>query len=78
MGIEDLGKKAGEAAGQVGAFAKEHSEKIGEALKSEQAEGISDKLLDGAAGLVNKVTGGKHADKVEEVRANIDKQVGNE
>ena len=35
-------------------------------------------LLDGAAGLVNKVTGGKHADKVEEVRANIDKQVGNE
>lgn len=78
MGIDDLGKKAGDVAGQVGAFAKENTAKIEEALKSEQAEGISDKLLGGAADLANKVTGGKHADKIEEVRANLDKQVGNE
>ena len=78
MGIDDLGKKASDVAGQVGAFATENTAKMEEALKSEQAEGISDKLLGGAADLANKVTGGKHADKIEEVRANLDKQVGNE
>lgn len=71
MGIEDLGKK-------VGDFAKDNSGKIQEALKSEQAESISDKVLDGAAGLANKVTGGAHADKVKEVRDKVDKHIGNE
>ncbi len=71
MGIEDLGKQASD-------FVKNNADKIDEALKSEQAEGVSDKLLDGAAGLANKLTGGKHADTIEGVRANIDKQVGNE
>ncbi|MBK0421296.1 antitoxin [Leucobacter sp. CSA2] len=71
MGIEDLGKKAGD-------FARENADKANEALHSEQAEGISDRILDGAADLANKVTGGKFADRVEETRANLDKQVGNE
>ena len=44
MGIEDLAKQAGD-------FAKDNADKIQEALKSEQAEGISDKVLDGAADL---------------------------
>lgn len=47
-------------------------------LKSEKAEHVSDKLLDGAAGLANRVTGGKFADRVESSREAADKQIGNE
>ncbi|AMB57671.1 antitoxin [Microterricola viridarii] len=47
-------------------------------LKSEQAEGISDKLLDGTAGLANKVTGDKFADHVETARDAADGAVGNQ
>ena len=71
MGIEDLAKQAGD-------FAKDNADKIQEALKSEQAEGISDKLLDGAADLANKLTGGKFADQVESARDAADGAVGNE
>lgn len=71
MGIEDLGKKAGD-------FAKENAEKIDGTIHSEQAEGVSDRVLDGVANLANKVTGGKFADKVEEARDAADRQIGNE
>lgn len=71
MAIEDISKK-------VNAATQEHAGKIQDALKSEQAEAISDKVLDGAAGLANKVTGGKFSDQVEDVRANLDKNIGNE
>ncbi|XPP27847.1 MAG: Rv0909 family putative TA system antitoxin [Leucobacter sp.] len=71
MGIEDIAKQAGD-------FVKGNSDKIQEALKSEQAEDISDKALGGAADLANKVTGGKHADQVEGIRAKLDEQIGNE
>lgn len=77
MGIEDLGKQASELAGRAGDFAKQNSGKIEEALHSEQAEGISDKLLDGAADLANKITGGKHSDQVAEFRDNLDGKIGN-
>jgi len=76
MAAEDLTKKAEELAKQAGDFISEHSDKVQEALKSEQAEGISDKLLGGAADLANKVTGGKFAEQVEDVRENLDKRVG--
>ncbi|WP_336650988.1 MULTISPECIES: Rv0909 family putative TA system antitoxin [unclassified Leucobacter] len=78
MGIEDLGKQASQLAGKAGEFAKQNAGKIEEALQSEQAEGISDKILDGAANLANKVTGGKHSDKVTELRDNLDGKIGNE
>lgn len=71
MGIEDLAKQAGD-------FVKDNSDKIQEALKSEQAEQISDKVLDGAAGLANKVTGGKFAEQVEGARSAADGAIGNE
>ncbi len=71
MGIEDLAKQAGD-------FAKENADKVSEVLKSEQAEGISDKLLDGAADLANKLTGGKFADQVESARDAADGAIGNE
>lgn len=78
MGIEDLGAQAEKAAKQVGDFARENKDKIDAAMKSEQAEGISDKVLDGATDLFNKVTGDKFADQAEGVRKNIDGAIGNE
>lgn len=47
-------------------------------LKSEQAEGISDKLLDGAADLANKVTGEKYAEHVDTARDAADGAIGHE
>jgi len=71
MAIDDLAKQAGD-------FLKNNSDKVQEALKSEQAEGISDTVLDGAADLANKVTGGKFADQVQSARDAADKHIGNE
>lgn len=71
MGLDDLVNKA---KGLIG----DNAENVTGALKSEKAEEISDNILDGAADLANKVTGGKFADKVEDARAAADKAVGNE
>lgn len=71
MGIEDLAKQAGD-------FAKDNANKISDVLKSEQAEEISDKVLDGAADLANKLTGGKFADQVSDARDAADKHLGNQ
>ena len=71
MAIDDLAKQAGD-------FLKNNSDKVQDALKSEQAEGISDTVLDGAADLANKVTGGKFADQVQSARDAADKHIGNE
>lgn len=71
MSIEDLSKKASD-------LARQNQGKIDEAMKSEQAEKISDSLLGGAAGLANKLTGNKHSDKIEGIRKNLDGKIGNE
>ncbi|MFC4222619.1 Rv0909 family putative TA system antitoxin [Lysinibacter cavernae] len=71
MSTDDLFKKAQD-------FVTENKDKIAETFKSEKAEDISDKLLDTAEGLVNKATGDKFADKVSDVKSNIDKNVGNQ
>lgn len=71
MGIEDAAKQAGD-------FVKENADKVNDALKSEQAEGISDKVLDGVADFAKKVTGGKFDDQIDGVRDAADKQIGNE
>ena len=69
MGLEDITNKAQE-------FLNDN--KVKDALKSEQAEGISDKLLDGVADVANKVTGGKFEEQIDGARDAADKQVGNE
>lgn len=69
--LDDLTKKAQD-------FIGENKDKIDEVLHSEQAEDISDKILGGVAGAADKLTGGQHSDKIEAVRENIDKAVGNE
>lgn len=73
MGLEDITKKAQD-------FLKDN--KVKDALKSEKAEDVSDKLLGGVADAANKVTGGKFEDKIEdkieEARKDADKKIGNE
>ncbi len=56
---------------------EQNKDKIAEAVKSEQAEDISDKVLDGVADFAKKVAPGA-ADKIDEIRDSADKAVGNE
>jgi hypothetical protein len=69
MSFGDITKKAQQFLGDP---------KVQHALKSEQAEGASDKVLDAVADAANRVTGGKHDDKIEQAREGADKRVGNE
>ncbi|WP_423922104.1 antitoxin [Frigoribacterium sp. 2-23] len=68
-GFDDITKKAQE-------FLKDG--KVQDALKSEKAEGVSDKILDAVAGAADKATGGKYTDKINDAKAQADKHVGNE
>ena len=68
-GFDDITKGAGDLF---------NSDKVQDALKSEQAEDISDNVLDGAEGLANKLTGDKFAEQIDGVRDEADKHVGNE
>ncbi|MBN8206624.1 hypothetical protein JF550_11740 [Microbacterium esteraromaticum] len=70
MGFDDI-------VGKGKALYEEHKETIEDAVKSDQAEDISDKLLDGVADFAKKVAPGA-ADAIDDVRDNVDKAVGNE
>ncbi|WP_394553394.1 hypothetical protein ACDF64_03310 [Agromyces sp. MMS24-JH15] len=70
-GFDDLAKQAGD-------FIEQNKDKIQDALKSEQAEDISDKLLDGIGEAVKKVVPDEHDAKVDDVKGNIDKSFGTE
>lgn len=70
MGVDDIINKGKQ-------MFEENREKIEEALKSEKAEEVSDKLLDGAADAIKKVVPADQHAKVDEVRANVDKNIGN-
>ncbi len=70
MGVDDIiakGKK----------LLDENRDKIEEALKTENAEEVSDKILDGAADAIKKVVPTEHHAKVDEVRENVDRSIGN-
>jgi hypothetical protein len=69
MGLEDITGKAQE-------FLNDN--KVKDALNSPQAEDISDKLLDGVAGVADKITGGKFADQIDGARDAADGAVGTE
>ena len=71
MGIDDLVNQGKD-------FLEQNKDKIGEALKSEQAEGVSDGALDAAADFVKKVAPDEHDATIEGVRDNIDKGIGNQ
>jgi len=69
MGLEDITKKAQDFLGD---------NKVKDALNSEQAEDISDKLLGGVADAADKVTGGKFEEQIEGARAAADEKIGDE
>ncbi|MBM7832754.1 hypothetical protein JOE59_003459 [Agromyces cerinus] len=69
--LDDITKKAQD-------FIEENKDKIADALDSEQAEDISDKLLDGVTEAAKKVVPEEHHDKIDGVRENIDGAVGTE
>lgn len=69
MAIEDISKKAQE-------FLKD--ERVTQALKSEQAEGASDKVLDGLASAADKATGGKFSGQIDDAKNAADRKIGNE
>lgn len=67
MDFGDISKKAE-------AFLED--DKVKNALKSEQAENVSDSLLDAVAGAAEKITDGKFHDQIDDVKNNVDKAVG--
>jgi hypothetical protein len=69
MAFDDISKKAQE-------FLKD--ERVTKALKSEKAEGASDKILDGIAAAADKATGGKYRDQIDGAKRTADKKIGNE
>ncbi|MFJ6651260.1 hypothetical protein ACIQLJ_00520 [Microbacterium sp. NPDC091313] len=71
MGVDDIVNKGKQ-------LFEQNRDKIEEALKSEKAEEISDKILDGAADAIKKVVPEDQRAKVDEVRENVDKHVGNQ
>ncbi|ARD41072.1 Rv0909 family putative TA system antitoxin [Actinomyces gaoshouyii] len=53
-------------------------DKASEALKSDKAETISDKVLGAAAGAAKKVTGGKFDERIDSAVETVDSKLGNE
>ncbi|WP_127474104.1 Rv0909 family putative TA system antitoxin [Microbacterium sulfonylureivorans] len=71
MGIDDL-------VNQGKGFLDQNKDKIDDVIKSEQAEGVSDNILDAAADFVKKVAPDSVDQHVDGVRDSVDKAVGNE
>jgi hypothetical protein len=70
MGIDDLVNKG------KGLY-EENKDKVDAALKSDQAEDVSDKVLDGVADFAKKIAPDASA-KIDEIRNAADKAIGNE
>jgi hypothetical protein len=71
MGIDDLVNQGKE-------FLEQNKDKIDDAIKSDQAEDVSDNVLDAAADFVKKVAPDSVDQHVDGVRDSIDKSIGNE
>ncbi|KAA9088995.1 hypothetical protein [Microbacterium radiodurans] len=71
MGVDDIINKGKQ-------MFEQNRDKIEEALKSEKAEEVSDKILRGAADAVKKVVPAEQHAKIDEVRDNVDKNIGNQ
>lgn len=71
MGIEDAVQKGKK-------LFEEHREKIDGALKSEQAEQISDKVIHGVRDAAKKVVPEGHHGTVDDIARKADGAVGNE
>ncbi len=71
MGFDDLVNKGKDLYAQ-------NKDAIDEVRTSEQAEGISDSVLDKASDAAKKVAPGEHHGTVDDVRGNIDKHIGHQ
>ena len=71
MGIDDIVNKGKE-------LYEQNKDKIDDALHSEQAEDISDKVLDGASDFAKKVAPDSADAKIDEFRDKADGAVGTE
>ncbi|WEG09441.1 hypothetical protein PU630_02400 [Microbacterium horticulturae] len=71
MGIDDIVNKGKE-------FLEENKEKIDDLIHSDQAEGVSDKVLDSAADFAKKVAPDSADAKIDGLRDQADGAVGNE
>ncbi|WP_281652961.1 Rv0909 family putative TA system antitoxin [Microbacterium aurum] len=71
MGIDDLVNQGKD-------FLEQNKDKIDDVLHSDQAEGVSDKVLDAAAEFVKKIAPDSVDGQVDAVRDNIDKSIGTE
>jgi len=54
------------------------NDKVKEALGSQKAEDVSDKLLDSLSDTVKKTSGGKFDGQIDGARDSADKKVGND
>lgn len=70
MGIEDLVNQGKE-------FLEQNKDKIEDVLHSDQAEQVSDNVLDAAADFVKKIAPDAVDAQVDAVRDSIDKSIGN-
>lgn len=70
MGIDDVVNKGKD-------LYEQNKDKIAEAVKSEQAEDVSDKVLDGVADFAKKIAPGA-SEKIDQIRDEADKSIGNE
>ena len=70
MGLDDLVNKGKD-------LFEQNKDKVEGALQSEQAEGISDKVLDGVSDFAKKVLPASVDGKVDEIRDNLDGAIGN-
>ncbi|MGG7306649.1 antitoxin [Curtobacterium sp. AB451] len=81
-GFDDIQKnvsaKAEEVTDRAKAFVDQNKEKIEEALKSDKAEEVSDKLIHGLADGLKKVTGGKFDEQIDKTAADLDSKIGND
>lgn len=71
MAIDDLVDKGKQ-------FLEENKDKIDDVLHSEQAESISDSVLDAGVNFVKQLAPDEHDAKIDEFRGTIDKAIGNE
>ena len=70
MGIDDVVNKGKD-------LYEQNKDKIADAVKSEQAEDISDKVLDGVADFAKKIAPGA-SEKIDQIRDEADKSIGNQ
>jgi polyhydroxyalkanoate synthesis regulator phasin len=71
MGLDDLVNKGK-------GYLDQHRDQVDKALRSEQAEKISDRIMDAGGGVAKKFAPDQHDAKVDEIRRNLDKKIGNE